>query len=101
MAQILRYLGVVTFCWSMAFASTTTPSGTALGAWNGTWKINPDKSQLTGTTYSLTKSANMYHYKGNGFEYDFACDGKDYALCGGETRSRRTSSGQPSRGTVP
>jgi hypothetical protein len=82
MLQIFRYLAVIMFGCSLAL-----PARAVSSAWDGTWKLNPDKSQLTGSTYSLTQSANIYHYKGNGVEFDFACDGKDYPLPGGETIS--------------
>ncbi len=50
----------------------------------GTWKINPQKSQVAGRTILITKTANGFHYGGGGGEdYDFSLDGKDYPSEGG------------------
>jgi len=59
----------------------------AQSPWNGTWKLNQAKSHMTGDTYTLTKSADKYHYDGGSVQYDYACDGKDYPTFGGETVS--------------
>lgn len=59
----------------------------AQSPWNGTWKLNPSKSQMTGETFTVTRNGNMYHYKNGNFEYDYACDGKEYPIFGGQTMS--------------
>jgi hypothetical protein len=59
----------------------------AQSPWNGTWKLNQAKSQMTGDTHTLTKSGNKYHLNEGSVEYDFACDGKDYPIFGGEAVS--------------
>lgn len=61
----------------------------AQSPWNGTWKLNQAKSHLTGETFTLTKYGNKYHFNGGSFQFDYACDGKDYPIFGGETVSCR------------
>lgn len=67
--------------------SLASASALAQSPWNGTWKLDQSKSHMTGTTYTLSKSGNMYHYKGAAVDYDFACDGKDYPIFQGSGRT--------------
>lgn len=68
-------------------ALTLSATAVAQSPWNGTWKLNQAKSHMTGDTYTLTKSGNKYHMDEGSFQFDFACDGKDYPVFGGETVS--------------
>lgn len=81
----------LTFTAAAALAqSPGTPANSFAGVespWNGTWKLNQAKSHMTGDTYTLTKSGNRYHMNAGSFQYDYACDGKDYPTIAGETVS--------------
>ncbi|HEV2578708.1 MAG TPA: hypothetical protein VGU25_15995 [Acidobacteriaceae bacterium] len=70
----------------LALAFSAIPA-LAQSPWNGTWKLNQAKSHMTGDTYTLTKSGDTYHMNGGSFQFDYACDGKDYPIFGGETVS--------------
>jgi hypothetical protein len=53
---------------------------------SGTWKLNLQKSQLTGQTVTFEKTATgMMHFDGQGFAYDFNPDGKEYPTPDGST----------------
>ena len=52
----------------------------------GTWKLNLQKSQLTGQTFTVEKTASgMMHFDSQGFAYDFNPDGKQYPAPDGST----------------
>jgi len=56
----------------------------------GTWKINLSKSKLTGTTFSIEKTASgLMHYDGQGFAFDFDLTGKEYPAPDGSTIAAR------------
>jgi hypothetical protein len=47
----------------------------------GNWKLNVEKSKLTGDTLTYSATSTGYHYSnGATLEYDFAADGKDYPM---------------------
>src|SRR5580700_10231962 len=48
--------------------------------WNGTWKLDAAKSQLTGQTFSYSeRPGGMLHYEdGSTASFDFGLDGKEY-----------------------
>ncbi len=54
-------------------------------SFSGTWKLNVAKSQLSGTTYSFSKTAaGAFHFDdGAGFAYDFDVKGKDVVMPSG------------------
>lgn len=53
-----------------------------------TWKLNTDKSSLTGQTLSYTATATGFQYSnGSTVKFDFALDGKDYTVIPGRTVS--------------
>jgi hypothetical protein len=58
------------------------PIGTALATespWNGTWKIDPARSQLAGDTFTYSKGpGNLLHFSDGVVAFDFAADGKEY-----------------------
>jgi hypothetical protein len=73
-------VGVVAVC--------TTVATAADAPYVGTWKFNPAKSQLTGETLSIEKTASgHFHYDVEGFAYNFKLDGKEYPLPDGGTTS--------------
>jgi hypothetical protein len=46
----------------------------------GNWKLNLQKSQLTGQTFNFEKTpSGMMHFDSQGWAYDFNPDGKEYA----------------------
>lgn len=52
----------------------------------GKWKLNPSKSQMTGTTYSLTNlPTGEIRFDMAGYAYNFRLDGKDYPTPEGGT----------------
>jgi hypothetical protein len=66
------------FLLSVLLASAALPCFAADSPWNGTWKLNRDKSQMTGTILTFTQTGNMYTIDTGGYKYSFACDGKVY-----------------------
>src|SRR5581483_10689804 len=52
-------------------ALTLSAAALSQSPWNGTWKLNQAKSHMTEDS----------------FQFDYACDGKDYPIFGGETVS--------------
>lgn len=59
------------------------PAGAAHAAnspWNGTWKLDPQKSHLTGQTITYSeRPGGMLHYEdGSSASFDFGLDGKEY-----------------------
>lgn len=54
----------------------------------GTWKLNVEKSKLAGDTFTYTATATGFQYSnGSTVKFDFATDGKDYAVLPGRTVS--------------
>jgi hypothetical protein len=64
-------------------------AGSALAAdspFAGNWKLNVEKSKLTGDTLTYSATSSGYHYSnGATLDYDFAADGKDYPLIADRT----------------
>jgi hypothetical protein len=55
--------------------------------WNGTWKLNPSKSNFQGPVFSILISADgEYHYDDGRSSFTFRCDGKDRPI--GKNRTR-------------
>src|SRR5258708_391173 len=55
-------------------------------SFTGNWKLNLQKSQLTGQTFTFEKTGSgMMHFDSMGFAYDFNPDGKEYPLPDGST----------------
>ena len=63
------------------FASIAVPAFAA-SPWNGTWKLDQSKSQMTGDTFTYSVEPNgTYHFtNGSTLQFTFACDGKDYTV---------------------
>ncbi len=54
----------------------------------GRWKLNPDRSQLTGDTMTIEKTASgPMRMSGSGFSYIFNVDGREYSTPDGGTVS--------------
>ena len=57
-------------------------------SFTGTWKLNLNKSQLSGQTLSLEKKASgTMHFDTQGFAYDFDLSGKDFPTPDGGSAS--------------
>ncbi len=72
-----------------AFASLAVVLSAADPSFNGTWKLNLAKSQLTGQTLNITKAATagQMHFDMQGFAYDFDLTGKEFPTPDGGTTS--------------
>lgn len=65
---------------------TTALASASEAGFAGHWKLNMEKSQLTGQTYSLEKNAaGGLHFDMQGFAYDFDMDGKEHSVPDGTT----------------
>jgi hypothetical protein len=65
------------------------PCVAADSPWNGTWKLNQDKSTFTGETFTISSpSPGKFRFSnGSTVSYDFACDGKEYPMIADRTVS--------------
>ena len=53
-------------------------------SFDGTWKLNLNKSQLSGPVYTIEKKASgVMHYSGGGFDTDFDLGGKEIVMPNG------------------
>ncbi len=70
-------------CAALLSAGAATASA-ADSPWNGTWKLDPAKSKMTGATdvVAITPDG-RYTVTTSGLTYNFACDGKDYPVMDG------------------
>lgn len=66
---------------------SSAPALSSNASWNGTWKLDPAKSQMTGdtVTYSMNANGTIHSSNGGTFDYNFACDGKNYTEFTGYT----------------
>ena len=74
--------------WGMVLAMGAAVSAAVAGgpSFTGSWKLNLQKSQLTGQSFTLaTTASGMLHFDSMGFAYDFNTDGKEYSLPDGST----------------
>jgi hypothetical protein len=59
-------------------------------SFSGTWRLNLEKSQLTGQTFNIDKlETGKYHFDSQGYAYDFDLNGKEYPTPDGGTVSWR------------
>ena len=81
---------------ALTLALASLPAFAADNPWAGTWKLDPAKSQFTGDTFTLTKTAAGMHWSnGAKLGYDFTLDGKEYPTLFGSVGSS-TSDGPTS-----
>jgi hypothetical protein len=74
-----------------AFASAS-PMAAAGPSFSGNWKLNYAKSQLTGQTITLSRSASGgMHFDTEGFAYDFDLNRKEYPTPDGGTIAYRAA----------
>ena len=74
---------------TMATVSVALAAGPSF---SGTWKLNMAKSQLTGQTATIEKTASgRMHFDGEGFGYDFDLTGKEYPTPDGGTTAWRAA----------
>jgi hypothetical protein len=61
-------------------AAPTLSAAAAENPWIGTWKLDPARSQMPGTTIACSKAANglMHYVNDGGWDFDFGIDGKEY-----------------------
>ncbi len=82
----MRRLGVAVALF-MGLASISTQA-VAQPSFAGTWKLNLAKSQLTGQTLSVEKTASgLLHFDSQGYAYDFDLTGKEFPTPDGGTSS--------------
>lgn len=59
--------------------------------WLGTWKLNRDKSTFTGTTYTIVKKGDVYHFDYGAVKFDVTDDGKDCPVVPTRTTSLKST----------
>lgn len=74
------------------------PGGAVCAAdspWNGTWKLDPQKSHLTGQTFTYSeRPGGMLHYEdGSTASFDFGLDGKEYKTWANRTTAWTAAGG--------
>ena len=75
---------------------TVIPCVAAGQSWDGTWKLNLDRSHITGETYVVEDKGNgMMRQDDGNLAYEFACDGKPYKIVADHTD---TCTGSPEAG---
>jgi hypothetical protein len=74
-------------CGALGALALILPVAAADSPWNGTWKLNPAKSKLTGYTFSYKSlpGGKFLYTNGAQFAVTFACDGKPYPMIGTDT----------------
>ncbi len=84
-------------CAALLLCVFVQPGFAADSLFSGTWKLNVDKSKLTGDTFIITAlPGGMMHFvSGSSMSYDFACDGKPHAILADRTV---TCTGSPETG---
>jgi hypothetical protein len=74
-------------CVICALAATLVGCRASSPDWNGTWKLNPSKSNFQGPIFTISISADgEYRYDDGRSSFTFRCDGKDRPI--GENRTR-------------
>lgn len=63
----------------------SAPAQAADSPWSGTWNLDTAKSQMTGSTFTISKGTNtaLHYSDGAVVSYDYACDGKIYTTIPG------------------
>jgi hypothetical protein len=67
-------------CLTVLALSTAARCLAADSPWDGTWKLNRARSQMTGATFTYSKNpdGSLRYSNGSSVAYNFACDGKEY-----------------------
>lgn len=74
------------------FAVSAAGTAVAQSPFVGTWKINPELSQMAGDTMKFGPAAeNAIEYTGGGIKYSFRVDGKNYRMPSGHLAVWRES----------
>ena len=80
---ILRFGGIVVLIFAGVAGAAASEA-----SFSGNWKLNLEKSQLSGQTFTIEKTASgKYHYDSQGFGFDFDLIGKEYPTPDGGTTS--------------
>jgi hypothetical protein len=75
----MKLLSTLALVCALSAPTLLTASAHAASPWDGTWKLNREKSQFTGTSFTYTKlPSGMWHVSFGSLGYDFAPDGKPY-----------------------
>jgi hypothetical protein len=72
---------------TLAAFTLAQPLFAAGNPWLGTWKLNRDKSTLTGITFTVVKTGNMYNFDYGALKFAIGDDGKDYPIMPTRTSS--------------
>jgi hypothetical protein len=74
-------------CGMLGAVALSATVAAADSPWDGTWKLNPAKSKLTGYTFSYKAlpGGKLQYDNGAQFAVTFACDGKPYPIVGTST----------------
>src|ERR1700692_2009772 len=78
------------FGWVVCCALAATLVGCRASSpdWNGTWQLNPSKSNFQGPTFTISISAEgEYGYDDGSSLFTFRCDGKDRPIEKNRTRA--------------
>jgi len=75
------------FCGALGALVLSVTVAAAESPWDGTWKLNPAKSKLTGYTFSYKAlpGGKLQYNNGAEIAITFACDGKPYTTIGAST----------------
>src|SRR5215470_4926680 len=80
MRTVPAVVAVMVVCTGVAFAADAP--------YLGKWRMNVAKSDVTGQTLTIEKTASgMMRYESGGFVYEFKTDGKEYPMPDGGTTS--------------
>ena len=80
---------------TLAVLTLAQPLFAAGNPWLGTWELNRDKSTLTGTTFTVVKTGNTYHFDYGALKFSITDDGKDYPVMPTRTSSlKKTGSNE-------
>src|SRR5919197_4292245 len=80
----MNKIALGTTCSLVLALSLTLILTAAEPTFNGTWKLNVAKSQLSGIAYTFEKKpSGMWHYNGGGFDTDFDLTGKEHTMPSG------------------
>ncbi|MDE1161437.1 MAG: hypothetical protein PW792_05755 [Acidobacteriaceae bacterium] len=78
-------------CLCAAMLVSAHPIFAADNPWFGTWKLNFNKSTLTGNTVTVGKIPNGYHFDLGAVKYDVFEDGQDHSTVGNRTESLKST----------
>ena len=75
----------------IAALTLAQPVFAATNPWLGTWKVNRDKSIYTGSTTTVKKIPNGYHFDFGAVKYDVIEDGQDHEILPGRVANLKAT----------